>query len=379
MRIILSLPIWLGRGWAAALLVGGLLVANVQAQPATSAPRAVLLIAAHADAPRQSQPRGVFAQRTLTITLESARIQLASTPDGAGPLCTDDRAALTLTPATGATQRWTYDFASPDHRAIICRPAQVLALPTGAGVYTATITLEDLYPDTYGSRAYYLVVDAAGESATTPDRRPESSRPADPTPAPTRATQPAAQPIMPPAAATAAPSPVPSVALVAVQHADPGASGTLINDRRAPMALGVMIALAILALLIRRLLRRRRLPVPQLHGVLYLFEPATREARTIALPGGAIGVEIYRRPLHAVPISATGGASAAIAQIQATAGGPVLFEGDAPNAQPILLEHDRPYALAGGAVTLRYRDQGAKLERGGSRSHRTGGQRSTSR
>lgn len=379
----MRISIWLGRRRAAALglssaalLVGALLAGGARAQPATPVPRAVLLVAARADAPRQAQPRGVFARRTHMITLESAQVRLASTPDGIGPLCTDDRATLTLTAATGAAQRWTYDFASPDRRAIICRPPQVLALPVGAGVYTATLTLEDLYPDTYGTRAYYLVVDAADVLVAAQDRQPAASRLADPVPVPTQAARPTPPLIATPAVAPAAASPVPSVGPVAARRADPGGIGALISDTRVLVALGAAIALAILALLRWRMLRRR-LPVDQLRGVLYLFEPATREARTIALPGGATGVAICRQPLRAVPISDTGGAGAAIAQIQATARGPVLREGDAPTVQPILLERDRPYALAGGTVTLRYRDQGIRLERSNLPSRRTAGRRST--
>ena len=409
MRIIASVPIWLGRrraaalGWScAALLVGGLLVACVQAPPATALPRAVLLVAARADAarqsqsppaiplpravllvaaradaPHQSQSRGVFAQRTLTITLEAAQVRLASTPDGVGPLCTDDRATLTLTSAAGAARHWTYQFTSPDRRAIVCLPPQTLALPAGAGVYTATVTLDDLYPDTYGTRAYYLVVDTAGGLVAAQDRQPAASRLADPTPIPTRAAPLTTSPITTPVVATAAPPPVPSVVPGAARRADPGGIGALMSDMRVLVVLGAAIALVIVALRRWRWLRRRVPPAPQLRGVLYLFEPATREARTIALPGGATGVAICRRPLSAVPISDTGGAGAAIARIQATARGPVLLEGDAPTAPPILLERNQPYALAGGAVTLRYHDPGARLERGGSHSRRTADRRST--
>lgn len=386
--VIASVPIWLGqqlcrRNAAAlvvssiALLLGGLLTGSVRAQPATPPARAVLLIAARADAPRDSQPRGVFEQRTLMIALASAQVWLASTPDGAGQICTDDRATITLQAADGATQRWTYDFAGPDRRAIMCRPPQALALPAGAGVYTATITLEDLYPPTFGTRAYYLVADTVRESAAAPDRRPVASSPSVPTPERTRAPQPVAQPIATHMASTAAPPAVPPAAPV-VQRADPS-DGTLLRDPRVPAALGAALVLAIVALLIRRLLRRDRLPVHQLRGVLYLFDPATREARTIALPGDATSVDIYQRPLRAVPIGRADGADAAIAQIQATAGGPVLLESDAPRTQPIKIERDRPYVIAGGAVTLRYRDQAAGPMRGGSHPRRMVGRRSTLR
>jgi len=377
--------IWLGRtraaalGWSsAALLLGELVAGSVRAQPATPTPHAVLLTAARADAPSNARPRGVFEQRTLTITLESAQVRLASTPDGAGALCTDDRAMLTLISAAGTTHRWTYQFASPDRRMIVCLPSQALTLPDGAGVYTATLTLEDLYPDTYGTRAYYLVIDAVGAPATTPDFQPEARQEA-PAPIPTRAAPQPTPPIATLGAATPAVTAVLPAAPVAVRRAEPSGIGALISDTRVLMGIGAAIALAILVLLGRQWLRRRSRSAPQLCGVLYLFEPATREARTIALSGGATGVAICRQPLRAVPISATGDASAAIAQIQATAGGPVLREGNPPTAQSIPLERDQPYALAGGLVTLRYRDQDARLERGGSHSRRTTDRRSTMR
>src|SRR4051794_3765054 len=106
-----SSPFWLGQrravalGWgSAALLMGGLVTGSVLAQPATPTPHAVLLVAARADAPPDARPRGVFAQQTQVVTLAATHVQLASTPDGAGALCTDDQATLTLTSATGTTQ-----------------------------------------------------------------------------------------------------------------------------------------------------------------------------------------------------------------------------------------------------------------------------------
>lgn len=389
MRNIVSLPlrqIQRGRyrcakavGWSCmALLAGGLLASSVWAQPTTPLHGAVLLVDAYADAPPDARPRGVFVQQTLAITLNSAQVRLASTPDGMGAICTDDQATLTLTSATGATRLWMYQFASPDRRAIVCRPPQTLALPAGAGTYTATITLEDLYPDTYGTRAYYLVADRAGAANTAQERRPMASGLADPTPAITHTPQPVASPraIL---KATAVPSPVGSVVPAVVQRSDRAGMGLPIRDTRVLAAAGFILMLAILALIVWRSLRRRRLPLYQLRGVLYLFESVTREARTIALPIGMTEIAIYRQPLRAVPVRTSGGAGAAIARMQATARGPVLYEGEALNTQPIALERDRPYVIAGGEVTLRYHDQIIGTARGGPRASRAVGQRSRMR
>jgi hypothetical protein len=113
------------------------------------------------------------------------------------------------------------------------------------------------------------------------------------------------------------------------------------------------LLVAALALALRKRRGRRPAHAPSLSGIVYLFDQETREARTAILPGDAQRLEVRRRPLRLEALATGEPPDAGIAQIWPTAAGPLIRDAAAKEALPLL--HDRPYALAGGAVVLRYR------------------------
>jgi hypothetical protein len=96
-------------------------------------------------------------------------------------------------------------------------------------------------------------------------------------------------------------------------------------------------------------------------GILYLFDHETCEARTEILRGGAQQLEVRRRPLGLAPSTANNQDGAGIGQVWLGADGLMLR--DAAIAEATALVHDRLYALAGGAVTLRYRSASMAQQR----------------
>jgi hypothetical protein len=107
------------------------------------------------------------------------------------------------------------------------------------------------------------------------------------------------------------------------------------------------------------MLRRAGAGQPAMMGVLYLFDQETREARTEILRGNTQRREIRRRPLSLSEATADEQSGTGIAQVWPGADGPMLRDAEGGEGTPLI--HDRLYALAGGAVTLRYRSTNAVL------------------
>lgn len=321
---------WLG----CSLLLVALLsqLGGASAQPA---PAAVELAPAMPEAPRQNRAHGVFFARTQLVALPGGVLHLASTPDGRGDLCTDDQATIVVARGAHELWRWSHRFVSADRLAIECIGTQTIMLPPAAASYSATIVLEDVYPDTYGTRAYYLVPDPPA---------PTAEAAATPSPAPLVApTQPAPiQPTAPPLATLATPVP-----------------DTPLGPRPARWP-AIGLAAGFLAGLIGLIWLLRRAPAvsrQRARAIIELFDQETREARTIAVTEET--TLIARRPLRAAPATALA-AEATIASIQLSAVGALLRVSTAlPNQAPIVLQPDQRYPLAGGVVLLRYRGDGA--------------------
>ncbi|NTV64623.1 MAG: hypothetical protein HGA65_13980 [Oscillochloris sp.] len=300
---------------AVALIVAsGALLARAGAPPVRAEPVATLLAPAIPEAARAAQPRGVFFSATLEQDL-SGQVRLASTPDGAGELCTDDEVAIRFTTTGGTAQVWQHRFTTPDHQGIQCIPAQEIALAGGPGRYTLAITLTDRFADTFSSGSYYLLADpvTGGVAAqptndsrpTTTDQHPTMT-PMAISPTATR-IPPTATPTRTNLAAAGSPSsPTPTTA-----------------PARWPMLLGIGgggLALLALALM---LLRRKR-PAPRLRGIIDLADRETGETRTLLLHVYPHGVCIVRQPLDLVPLDKAGSGSPAVATIMPSAAGPVL-------------------------------------------------------
>jgi hypothetical protein len=124
--------------------------------------------------------------------------------------------------------------------------------------------------------------------------------------------------------------------------------------------LAVAGLLLVAALVARRGSGQRSAPSARSIGIVYLFDQETREARTALLPGDTRRRDIRRRPLGLVVEPNGEPSGAGIAQIWATADGLMIQDGTAPAATPLL--HDQTYALAGGAVVVRYRSPDGRRE-----------------
>jgi hypothetical protein len=116
--------------------------------------------------------------------------------------------------------------------------------------------------------------------------------------------------------------------------------------------LGAALLISLAALGVRRRIRRPSTP-PAITSVLYLFDQETREARTELVRGSA-RLDVRRRPLRVAVVATAVEIDQGIAQIRPSSEGLLLYEPATEAAIPLV--HDRLYALAGGAVTLRYRE-----------------------
>jgi hypothetical protein len=327
-------------------------------------PAAVLVVPAIADAPRAAQARGIFYRQTLAVTLPVSSVWLAASPDGQAALCTDDRATLTFARADQPVERWSHHF-SRDRRALSCIPPQMVVVPA-PGSYQITVELEDLYPDTYGTRPYYLVF---AEHATAMTHIPNATAVAGLVSATASAF--VATPQRSSAAAglgtvlRSSDSPTPTPHAPAPQlgaaadetHAAPHAPD---RDRRMLVLLGsaLLVALLLALAVMRRRARQRANALAQPIGIVDLFDQATREAHTALLLSAPQGAEVRRGPLRLVPLPADNSDRTGIARIVPTPRGVLLREITAASTSDgQLLIHDVAYQLAGGAVTLCYRDQ----------------------
>jgi hypothetical protein len=91
--------------------------------------------------------------------------------------------------------------------------------------------------------------------------------------------------------------------------------------------------------------------------MLTLFDQETYETQTLLLTGETPVITIRRHPLALVTAPTPDPAAGTIAQIRATAQGPVVQERLADAwAAAVALSHDATCTLAAGRVTLRYRD-----------------------
>jgi hypothetical protein len=342
----------------------------VMAAQALPSPGAVVvpLAPAIAEAPRAARARGVFYRQAHAATLPEGPVWLAASPDGQGELCTDDQATITFARPGQPNQTWSHRFTTADRRGIACISPQQLVL-AGAGNYTITVVLEDLYPDTFGSRPYFLIVPStiAAMTATTSvagdgyapvviPTRPASTAPPRSTPSeapPTAIPSPRAFRPEPPLV------PTPGVPPPTVSAADP--TGTPTSPWSVPRIVAVpgtvLLGCALALMLLRRRSRRWIPPAATLTGILDLFDRETREARTIILQGSA-SVEVHRRPLALLTSPVPDQRGMCIARIWPTVQGPMLQAVTADAMpEPRLLAHDTPYELAAGTVVLRYRAQ----------------------
>ena|GEM_PF-4568813 len=290
--------------------------------------------------------------------------------------------------AGSVVQRWTHRFARADRQAIVCIPAQPIALPTTPGIYRVTIVLEDLYPDTWGSRPYMLVgaTTASVVATATPERRPDRVEAPDTVPAVgSQDGQMSAPTSTTPTVAGAGadlfaeqpptPYPAPTATLVQPETATagPGAASRGVSARREwlpalpdgiawPAVLVPGAALLLGTLLLdmlfwRRHAHRQQTLPPPLTGMILLFDQDSREAHTEVFVGAPSMVEVQRHPLRVVAVPTSTPSDRAIARIQATTAGMLLHDVTASAVpEPVRLQHDQRYALADGAVTLRYRD-----------------------
>jgi hypothetical protein len=348
------------RGWLPLMLVFliGLSSSGTAARPASTA---LLIVPPIAQARAAPTARGMFYHQTLVATVPTDGVWLASSSDGQGMLCTDDQATLRFTARDRPALIWSHRFTSADRRSIACIAPLRLTLPAAGEEYQIEVILEDLQPDTYSSRPYYLVF-----TTGTIERAASAQLPATPHPtaalAPTALSTAAMVATLPPAPTAPPTAAAPTAAMLPIAPPNvPDAAGHMLagGGLRIVLLVGVVVFLIMAAIAIRgRRVRYGAASQPSLAGIVYLFDQETCEARTEILPDDVRRLHIRRQPLGlaALPSDAPGGAS--IAQIWSTDNGLVIEDLTAPGPTP--LTHDRPYTLAGGAVILRYRGPGVR-------------------
>lgn len=372
------------------LAAGGPSGQTPRAAPTTST-QVILLTEAVAEVPRTDRARGIFVRRTVQAILPVGRAWLASSPDGTGPLCTDDQAHLAFQLGDQEIMRWSHRFSSPNRRMVDCVPPQPLDIPV-AGDYDITVVLEDLYPDTSSSRPYYLIAavetapDVANQAADTPHPTVAAPTLAPGSPS-SRSTTiqglPAGVTTKP---ATTATPPAPAATAVRVSSGSAPATSAAPSLPLAPViavVVGGLLLGGVAAGLAWRRRRRSRSKLPALEGIIYLVDQETHGAQTIFLQQIPHGGTICRRPLGVGALSPADTSGDRIARIEPGPSGPILIElrADAGSAEPVALEHGRTYQLHGGAVSARYhhpRAGGAGLAggRGSRRLNASGGGRS---
>lgn len=309
------------------LIVGALLMR------APGQPTAVPLVPAIAPAPHARTARGVFFTHSQAVALPGGTLWLASTPDGNGELCSDDQVTVRVQGAQQTVWQWEHVFASADRQAITCVAPQPVLVPS-ADSYTITITLADLFPDTYSSRPYYLAFRETLEGASAVPGVAKVTQ----SPVPTHST---------PTATLLQPTAAPGLPL---QHHAPAEAPA---GQRWPGIASVLgsAALATVLVVLRRYRPRKAAPIAQ--AIIDLFDQETREARTLALAAGT--TLIARRPLRVIAESASGDAAAAIGHIRLTADGAELSMPSHTASAPVMLAPTQRYELADGTVVLRYR------------------------
>ncbi len=287
--------------------------------------------------------RGIFYTRTMTVTIPPGTVSLAGAPDGQTDLCTDDQATITFVRADTQVTRWSHQFAHAAGQGITCVSPVRLDDRLAPGTYTVTVELTDLFPDTYGSHAYYLVpghlpADEASlaEGGTahadvrTPTARPTAA------PLPTRPV--AATPQWP-----TRPLLIPGV-------------DSLTAERDWLLIGGGILGLLLLKLVWwqRSTTRRRPSQRTPRRGLVSLYDQTTRQAHTAVLHDAVARWAIQRQPLHLVAIT-TDEPEAAAGFIRATESGWLLQDGGHDQSPETVLQAGETYTVMQGTITVQYR------------------------
>lgn len=137
--------------------------------------RAVALAPAIPEAPRERWPAGSFYTMSLVVVLAGdGPVFLSSQPDRLADLATDDQATLVVRWSDGTQHAWSHDFRAPDRMRVIPIPAQDISWLFATGSHAVEITLADLTPYTWSTRAYYLLACEPALAPATATAVPES-------------------------------------------------------------------------------------------------------------------------------------------------------------------------------------------------------------
>lgn len=331
------------------------------------------LAPAIAPASPQAQARGVFFQRVVTVTIPftATQVWLASTPDGVGPLCTDDGATLSVratAPDVSAGWQWSHDFGQANPQQITCVPAQNLRKTLPPGTYAIALQLTDVRPVTWSTQPYFLILvrerSAAQVQVVAPPRQsPGLSRAqaweflaayTAPQPTPTRnlPERPARDVV------SQHPAPTPQAMDAGIPPA-----ATDGQPRLSGLLLVVVGSVGIVGMVLVWVMRHRMtVPVlPRMVGLVDVFDRETRESRTVPLSAYPDGVTILRHPLRLVREHPATEPAQVIARVVPGMEGPLLYAGQPGISQ----EHDGiglgqgstvdAYRVADGTVEIRYR------------------------
>jgi hypothetical protein len=240
---------------------------------------------------------------------------------------------------------WSHQFAHAAGQGITCVSPVRLDDRLAPGTYTVTVELTDLFPDTYGSHAYYLVPDEQPErvsslgarGAAHGDRLARLTPTALPTTTPLPTQPAAATPQWP-----TLPLPLPGIAGI---NAAPGWL----------LVVGGILGLLLLSLVWgRRSVRHRLSHRTPRRGLVSLYDQTTRQAHTAVLHGAGARWAIQRQPLHLVAIT-TDEPEDAAGFIRATESGWLLQDSSDDQAPEMLLQAGETATVAQGTITVQYR------------------------
>jgi hypothetical protein len=314
----------------------------IQAASRVAASR-ITLAPAIAAAPRTEVARGRYYTRTVQVHWPAETLWLASTPDGQGDLCTDDRATITIVQNGQQVGQWSHQFAPAAQQGITCLPAQNLTDLVPPGDYLVTIALDDLFPDTYGSQPYYLVMEEMLDDAASVAAPSATMLPHTPTPT----SSPTAAP-----GGTATTVPVPTITPSATAAPASGSAGTVLAGPSwllpTLMGGGLLLGLAGIILLARRPAPHRT-ATTLASGIVYLYDQEIRQAHTAVVHGQRLA--LYRHPLRLVP-EPDAGLEPPLAHLSVTEQGMILQEEADTVAQPLPLGSTG--TVAQGTVTVQY-------------------------
>jgi hypothetical protein len=281
----------------------------------------------------------------MTVTIPPGMVSLAGTPDGQTDLCTDDQATITFVGADEHVIHWSHQFAHAAGQGITCVSPVRLDDRLAPGTYTVTVELTDLFPDTYGSHAYYLVPDEQPERVSSLGARgaAHGDRLARLTPTALPTTTPL--PTQPAAATPQRPTSPPTI---------PGGDGITITSGWLLVGGGIL-ALLLLSLVWWRRCTHRKASHRTLHrGLVSLYDQTTRQAHTAVVNGTVNSWAIQRQPLHLVAIT-TDEPEDAAGFIRATESGWLLQDSSDDQAPEMLLQAGETATVAQGTITVQYR------------------------